>query len=177
MPKDSTNALIMMTAQGDTAAFETLYRQMRKPVYFYALHFCGDHALAEDVMQDTFVTVWGKSSSFTPRGDGRSWMLSISKNKALDALKKQKRLSSLDELGDAGCDDRRLASFENKTVLDDLLRILNAKQSDVVLLRHVVGLSLTEIARELNMKKGTVFWMYNNAIKKLRAEAKRIGLL
>ena len=32
MPKDSTNALIMMTAQGDTAAFETLYRQMRKPV-------------------------------------------------------------------------------------------------------------------------------------------------
>lgn len=72
MPKDSTNALIMMTAQGDTAAFETLYRQMRKPVYFYALHFCGDHALAEDVMQDTFVTVWGKSSSFTPRGDGRS---------------------------------------------------------------------------------------------------------
>lgn len=177
MPKDNTNALIMMTAQGDTAAFEMLYKQMRKPVYFYALHFLGDHALAEDVMQDTFVTVWGKSSSFTPRGDGRSWMLSIAKNKALDVLKKQKRLGSLDELGDAGCDDRRLASFENKTVLDDLLQILNAKQSDVVLLRHVVGLSLTEIAKELNMKKGTVFWMYNNAIKKLRAEAKRIGLL
>ncbi len=49
-------------------------------------------------MQDTFVTVWGKSSSFTPRGDGRSWMLSIAKNKALDALKKQNRLGSLDEL-------------------------------------------------------------------------------
>ena len=98
MPKNNINALIIMTAQGDTAAFEMLYKQMRKPVYFYALHFCGDHALAEDVMQDTFVTVWSKSSSFTPRGDGRSWMLSIAKNKALDALKKQKRLSSLDEL-------------------------------------------------------------------------------
>ena len=32
MPKDNTNALIMMTAQGDTAAFEMLYKQMRKPV-------------------------------------------------------------------------------------------------------------------------------------------------
>lgn len=61
MPKANTNALIMMTAQGDTAAFEMLYKQMRKPVYFYALHFCGDHALAEDVMQDTFVTVWVKT--------------------------------------------------------------------------------------------------------------------
>lgn len=177
MPKDSINALIMMTARGDAAAFETLYRQMRKPVYFYALHFCGDRALAEDVMQDTFVTVWSKSGSFIPRGDGRSWMLSIAKNKALDALKKQQRLGSLDQLGELSCDDRRLASFEDKAVLDDLLRVLNAKQSDVVLLRHVVGLSLTEIARELDMKKGTVFWMYNNAVKKLRAEAKRSGLL
>lgn len=177
MPGDNINALIIKTAQGDTAAFETLYRQMRKPVYFFALHFCGDHALAEDVMQDTFVTVWSKSSTFTPRGDGRSWMLSIAKNKALDALKKQDRLGSLDELGEVGCDDRRLDSLENKTALDDLLRILNARQLDVVLLRHVVGLTLTEIARELDMKKGTVFWMYNSAIKKLRAEAKRIGLL
>ena len=177
MPKENINDLIIMTARGDTAAFETLYRQMRKPVCFYALHFCGDHALAEDVMQDTFVAVWSKSCSFTPRGDGRSWVLSIAKNKALDALKKQNRLGSLDELSEVGCDDRRLASFENKTVLDELLRVLNAKQSDVVLLRHVVGLSLTEIAREMDMKKGTVFWMYNNAIKKLRAEAKRSGLL
>ena len=32
MPKDNTNALIMMTAQGDTVAFEMLYKQMRKPV-------------------------------------------------------------------------------------------------------------------------------------------------
>lgn len=177
MPGDNINALIIKTARGDTAAFEALYRQMRKPVYFFALHFCGDHALAEDVMQDTFVTVWSKSSTFTPRGDGRSWMLSIAKNKALDALKKQNRLGSLDELGEVGCDDRRLDLLENKTALDDLLRILNARQLDVVLLRHVVGLTLTEIARELDMKKGTVFWMYNSAIKKLRAEAKRIGLL
>ena len=67
--------------------------------------------------------------------------------------------------------------FENKTVLDGLLRTLDNKELDIVVLRHIVGLTLTEIAKEKDMKKGTVFWMYNRAVKKLRLESERMGLL
>lgn len=177
MPKNSINYLIVKTAHGDNAAFEELYKEMRKPVYYYALHFCGNPSIAEDVMQDTFITIWSKSSSFIPQGDGRSWILSIAKNKALDILKKSNRTCSLDYIGDVGGEDGKLNLFENKTVLDDLLRTLDNKELDIVVLRHIVGLPLTEIAKEKDMKKGTVFWMYNRAVKKLRLESERMGLL
>ena len=147
MPKNSINYLIVKTAHGDNAAFEELYKEMRKPVYYYALHFCGNPSIAEDVMQDTFITIWSKSSSFIPQGDGRSWILSIAKNKTLDILKKSNRTCSLDYIGDVGGED------------------------------GIVGLTLTEIAKEKDMKKGTVFWMYNRAVKKLRLESERMGLL
>lgn len=88
MPKNNINYLIVKTAHGDNEAFEALYKEMRKPVYYYVLHFCGNHSIAEDVMQDTFITVWSKSSSFIPQGDGRSWILFVAKNKTLDILKK-----------------------------------------------------------------------------------------
>lgn len=90
----------MKTALRDNEAFENLYNEMRKSVYYYALHFCNNYAIAEDVMQDTFITIWSKSSSFIPKGDGRSWILSIAKNKTLDAMKKLNRNCSLEEIGD-----------------------------------------------------------------------------
>lgn len=103
--------------------------------------------------------------------------LSIAKNKTLDILKKSNRTCSLDYIGDVGGEDGKLNLFENKTVLDDLLRTLDNKELDIVVLRHIVGLTLTEIAKEKDMKKGTVFWMYNRAVKKLRLESERMGLL
>lgn len=59
-------------------------------------------------------------------------------------------------------------------MLGELLRSLNSRESDIVMLRHIVGLSLTDIAKEKNIKKGTVFWTYNSAIKKLRKAYERI---
>ena len=83
----------------------------------------------------------------------------------------------LNYIDDIGREDSKLNLFENKTVLDSLLRILDSKELDIVVLRHIVGLTLTEIAKEKDMKKGTVFWMYNRAVKKLRLETERMGLL
>ena len=177
MSKNRINSLILKTALRDNEAFENLYNEMRKSVYYYALHFCNDHVIAEDVMQDTFITIWSKSSSFIPKGDGRSWILSIAKNKTLDTMKKLNRNCSLEEIGDIFEVENPFNSFENETVLDGLLKILNEKELDIVILRHIVGLTLTEIAKEKAMKKGTVFWTYNSAIKKLRLESERIGLL
>lgn len=172
---NSINSLIIKTAHRDNEAFEQLYIEMKKPVYYYALRFCGNHDIAEDVMQDTFITIWSKSSTFLPSGSGRAWILSIAKNKTLDIMKKNQRECSLEEIEMEYSDDNQLLNaFDEKTILGELLRSLNSRESDIVVLRHVVGLNLTEIAKEKNIKKGTVFWLYNSAIKKLRKAYERI---
>lgn len=171
----SINSLIVKTAHKDNDAFEKLYLEMKKSVYYYALRFCGNHDIAEDVMQDTFITIWDKSSTFIPTGDGRAWILSIAKHKAINALKKEQKNYSLEAIEFECVDDNRLLNaFEEKSMLGELLRSLNSRESDIVMLRHIVGLSLTDIAKEKNIKKGTVFWTYNSAIKKLRKAYERI---
>ena len=72
-----------------------LYREMQKPVYYYALRFCGSHELAEDVLQDTFITVWSKSGSFVPNGNGHAWILTIAKNKAMNAVSPRGIMTSM----------------------------------------------------------------------------------
>ena len=177
MMKNTLNPLILKIADGDKEAFEELYNEMSKPVYYYLLHFCSNYAIAEDIMQDTFITIWNKSSTFIPKGDGRAWILSIAKNKVLYLLKRENRICSIDDVGNVAREEGMISLFENKTLLDEMLRVLNNRELDIVILRHIVGLTLTEISKEKNIKKGTVFWLYNRAIKKLRIEAERIGLL
>lgn len=170
------NSLIVRVAQKDTVAFEELYQEMRKPVYYYALHFCGNHELAEDVMQDTFISIWSKSGSFISKGSGRAWILTIAKNKSLNALKQNSRICPLEEANELISDESNyFKAFEDQTILGELLRTLNSREADIVMLRHIVGLTLTEIAIEKGMKKGTVFWCYNTAIKKLRAAYERMN--
>lgn len=169
MSHSSINSLIIKIAHRDNEAFEKLYLEMKKPVYYYALRFCGNHHIAEDVMQDTFITIWGQSSTFIPTGNGRAWILSIAKHKTIDILKKDQKVCSLEEIELECVDDNQLLNaFEEESVLGELLRSLNSRESDIVMLRHIVGLNLTEIAKEKDIKKGTVFWIYNSAIKKLR---------
>ena len=173
---NSINSLIIKTAHSDKESFEKLYMEMRKPVYYYALRFCGNHEIAEDVMQDTFITLWSKSGLFVPNGNGRAWILTIAKNKTLDIIKKNKRLIFLEETNKPYEDEIYDLSdvIDEKTTLGELLKTLSSKESDIVVLRHIIGLSLSEIAEEKNMKRGTIFWTYNSAIKKLRKAYERI---
>ena len=180
MAQHSINSLILNTAHSDREAFEKLYLEMQKPVYYYALRFCGSHELDEDVLQDTFITIWSKSGSFVPNGNGRAWILTIAKNKALNAVKQNQHVLSLEETDISDMpyqDDDNLLfnAIDAKTTLGELLNTLNKREADIVLLRHAVGLTLTEIAAEKNMKRGTVFWAYNAAIKKLRKAYERMG--
>lgn len=174
--QNSINSLILRIAHRDNEAFAELYHKMKKSVYFYALRFCGNHEIAEDVMQDTFITIWSQSGSFVSKGDGKSWILTIAKNKTLNIVKNNNRLCSLDEAENLyETEDTLFSLFESEFILGDLLRTLNEKEADIVMLRHAVGLTLTEIAKEKNMKKGTVFWTYNTAIKKLRNTYERMS--
>lgn len=169
MSHSSINSLIIKIAHRDNEAFEQLYLEMKKPVYYYALRFCGNHHTAEDVTQDTFITIWSQSSTFIPTGNGRAWILSIAKHKTINVLKKDQKVCSLEEIELECVDDNQLLNaFEEESVLGELLRSLNSRESDIVMLRHIVGLNLTEIAKEKDIKKGTAFWIYNSAIKKLR---------
>lgn len=160
---------IMEIAQGDIGALETLYNEMKRPVYHYALQISGNREIAEDAMQDTFISIMSNSRSYIPKGSGRAWILTITKNKTLNLIKKQNQFCPVD-----GIENQKAYSYQMSVPIEDadsfmnILRPLNKKEHDIVVLRILVGLTLTQIAKELALPKGSVFWSYNNAMKKLK---------
>ena len=85
------DAWLRAVAAGDLDALERLYRELRVAVFAVAIAVVRDHALAEDVLQDTFVRVCEKAQLLPARAhDPRAWVLAIARNLAVDALRRRR---------------------------------------------------------------------------------------
>ena len=169
----SLDYLAKKIAQRDEKAFAELYEKTRKIVYSVCLSIVKDCGVAEELTQDTFVSVWSEIGKF--RGKGlKTWVLTIARNKALNALRKRKRETVVDffekeALGEYT--EETVYSIENNIttgiVLSAALECLGAVDRQIVLLKNG-GMKTKEIADYLGMPRGTVSWRYSEALKNLR---------
>ncbi len=168
MTNHDIDRLMKRIALGDMAALEELYKNMSKPVYFYALHLIGDPVAAEDVMQDTFVSVMRSSSSYRAEEKGKAWLFTIAKNRAADVAKRRAAAIPVQDVEDVA--DRRDFTVQSDIGISvtNLLNSLSERERDIVTLRLFGDMTLTQVSKELGIPKGTVFWTYSNAVKKLR---------
>jgi RNA polymerase sigma-70 factor (ECF subfamily) len=78
-------ALLSATARGDLQAFHLFYQRYAGRVFAYARKISRDSALAEDIAQEVFTTVWTRASTFRPdRGGAPSWLYTLTRNKLID---------------------------------------------------------------------------------------------
>ena len=91
-PNDKLKKLLRATAQGDGAAFRTLYDDTSARLFAVALAMMRDNSLAEDVLQDSFVQVWHRASEYhAERGSVLTWLTTIVRYRAIDLLRKRGR--------------------------------------------------------------------------------------
>jgi RNA polymerase sigma-70 factor (ECF subfamily) len=79
--------LMVRIAGGNRLAMRVLYARFNERVYRFALRLTGDVGLAEDVVSEVFFEVWRKAATFEGRSQVSTWILGITRNKALDARK------------------------------------------------------------------------------------------
>ena len=76
---------------GDEAAFEVLMGRHIDALYRYALRLSHSHALAEDLTQETWLSVWENTSSFKPhKASLKTWLFRVLHNKFIDVIRKYK---------------------------------------------------------------------------------------
>lgn len=170
---------IIAVAHGDKEALRVLYMALRKPVFIMALTISRDHSLAEDVVQDTFVAVWERSHTFRVRGKGKAWVLAIARNRLKDAMRSHDRSCLLPEPDDWNAipspnDFEKV--IEQDAYVEQILRVLTEKERRIVILHALAGLKLRETADLLSLPKGSVYWAYSNAIKKLKSALQKEDL-
>src|SRR3954469_19921477 len=84
---NSDEALIAQVANGDRHALKLLYGRHHVKVYRFALRLMNDEAAAEDVVSDVFLAVWRRTGRFEGRAQVSTWLLGITRHKALSRLR------------------------------------------------------------------------------------------
>ncbi|MCK6551608.1 sigma-70 family RNA polymerase sigma factor [Myxococcota bacterium] len=153
-------ALLAATAAGDRAALGLLAARHQASIHRFALRMTRDAALAEDVLQETFIAALKHADGYRGSGSVRGWLLSIARNNALMLRRRRAgepaAFEPLEELGVAagwGDDtpERALEAHERRRVLEQGLATLSDGDREVLLLRDVEGLSGEETAAALGL--------------------------
>src|SRR5213592_622316 len=108
--------LLQRIADGDTAAFDTLYRRFSRPVYGLALRMLRDRGRAEEAVQETFAAVWRSAGSYRPeRGPGAPWLYAVARNAIVDRARARRDATFADPpetaSADAGPADRAESAY------------------------------------------------------------------
>ena len=172
----SIDALAKKIADGDEKAFESVYNQLSRLVFSICYGIVKSDSIASELTQDTFVSVWTYSHAFKC-GSYKSWILTIAKNKSLNYLEKAKREISVDFSeksdtvsiidGEAIENSQNELDAETKITLKMALDRLEYSEREIVLLRNS-GMKMKDVAKYLNIPRGTASWKYKEALKKLK---------
>lgn len=157
--------LMSLMVGGDAQAFAILYSRHRAAAAALAMQMCSRTAIAEEVVQEAFLSCWRSRSSFDrARGSVRTWVLGIVRNRAIDVLR-QSVAQEMATTSDQGIADlleaeelteRDAAQRERARALRAALDGLPPEQSRVIELAFYGGYSHSEIATMLDTPVGTV---------------------
>ncbi len=172
--------LMPLIGEKDPEAFEVFYDRHGGAAYSLAYRIVGERSAAEDVTQEAFISIWRSGTRYDySRGSVRSWMLSIVRNRAIDALRsKAGRAPKLDfddealleERTSGDLTDQEAIQRETTHELRGALEQLPGEQSKVIELAYFGGFSHSEISRMLGVPMGTVKGRMRLGLEKIRGE-------
>ncbi len=170
--------LMELVAAGDARAFEVVFDRHSGPAFSLAFRICGRRAVAEDVVQEAFLSLWRAGGRYDrTRGSVRSWVLGSVHNRAIDMLRRN-ALREGQSVSDEGLADRFAAGErtdveverrERSRVMRRALEMLPADQRQVIELAYFGGFTHTEIAALLKLPQGTVKGRMRLGLAKLRS--------
>jgi len=194
-PSDDT-VLVRELVRGSEAALSTLYDRYGEAIFASAYRLTADRGIAEEVVQETFLTLWNRAELFDPTaGSLPAWLHAIGRNRAVDRLRAAGRRPRLVTVSSANAPDASETQGLERAVasgtvvagaaqppgpeeaaeaagLRDALRVAMAAMPDhertVILLAYQEELSQTEIADRLDWPLGTVKTRTRRALLRLR---------
>ena len=143
--------LLARFAQGDRAAAQVLTARLAPVVYAQAFRMLGDRAEAEDITQDSLLRLWHAAPDWqVGQAKVTTWLYRVTSNLCIDKMRKRKRQSSdaVPEMPDDGPDiERRLQDRARAQALRAALSDLPDRQKQAMVLRHLEGLSIPDVAQ------------------------------
>jgi RNA polymerase sigma-70 factor, ECF subfamily len=164
--------------QRDPQALAELYDRYGRAVYSLVLRVVRDTALAEDLVQETFLRVWNRVHGFDgERGSVGAWLLAVARNRAIDYLRsaagRERNALEWEETDHPAlyCEmEPDILNADKTRRVRAAMEKLSLNQRTVMELAYFEGLSQTEMAERIGQPLGTVKTWVRTALKSLRDE-------
>lgn len=172
-------ALLQRTSHGDQESLRELYRRYAGVLRSTAYRVLNNATDAEDVLQDVFVQIWDKAKTYdVRRGKPLTWAMTLTRNKAIDRLRRMQRRSRLREdlehnaLADATAVEVDSSDYaqvhETQAIVRSAVMQLSDEQRRAIEMAFFAGLTQNEIAQKLHEPLGTVKARIRRGMIKLR---------
>lgn len=169
--KPNDSLLVAAIRSGDERAMTELYDRYSGIVYSVALRVLGDTGAAEDVLQEVFMQLWRNPGLFdSSRGNLAPWLAVIARNRAIDALRKRRPETDIEDVvvsveSDlAGEAERNIAMGKVRSVLS----AMPAAQRSALEMAYFEGLSHSEISERTGEPLGTIKTRIRSGLLALR---------
>lgn len=181
--KNSDSTLIQQTLDGDEQAFSTLMNKYQKQVHALAWQKTGDYHIAQEIMQDAFLTAYQKLSTLANRNRFAGWLYVITNRKCIAWHRNKKpQPQSLEETAQVELEEAYYTEYmskqredaanqERRDMVRKLLNTLQESEQTVVNLYYIAEMECEEIGKFLGVSTNTVRSRLHRARNKMRQEA------
>jgi RNA polymerase sigma factor (sigma-70 family) len=170
----SDEALVALVARSSEDALAEIYDRFGGVAYGLALRIVRDRSLAEDVVQDAFLTVWRSAPRFVPeRAKAGTWILTLVHRRAVDVVRRQERRRAeplregFEPAAGGSAADSAWSRLERERV-QAALRRLPDQQREALELAYYGGFTQSELAERLGLPLGTIKSRMFNGLGRLR---------
>ncbi len=162
------DALMRAGLAGDRAALTGLLTALEKPLFGYLFRLCHNPEIAEDLLQETLVTVVTKSDTWDPSRALRPWVYTIARNKFLEHRRRSRKVVVLVRPETIPAPAAGSQPSPARLDLQQALATLNEPIREAFLLKHVARLSFDEVAEIQEIPVPTAKSRVRFAVQKLR---------
>lgn len=174
-PNRLTQEAVIRAKAGDPEGIHYLYVRYADDVLRYVTSFIRDHHEAEDITQNVFAKLITAIAKYEQREvPFDAWILRVARNAALDHLRARRAIPT-EEVRVAETDPAR-ARRDRGAALRQALADLPRDQREVLVLRHIVGLSPVEIADALDRTESSVHGLHHRGRRALQASLAEMGV-
>jgi RNA polymerase sigma-70 factor, ECF subfamily len=167
--------LMYAFSSGNEYAYGVLYERLHKDIWRFTMKMMKyDEDKASDAFQEVFIRVYEKGDSFKGKGSVKSWMMMITRNVCLNAIRSEKRNAPIEEPDDLPTLDQSMEpehlreQSALREIIEGAIDTLPEDLRESIVLREVEGLSYEEIAHQTNTNLGVVRQRIWRARQKLR---------
>lgn len=181
MSAPSDEALLARIGGGDQAALKALYARHSVKVFRFVARMLRDDARAEDIVSETFIDVWKTAARFEGRSAVGTWLLTIARNKAVSAMRRNRDQELDEEAAGEIADERddpetQMQKQGKSALLRRCIERLSAEHREVIDLVYYHDKSVEEVAAIVGIPEGTVKTRMFHARKRLSELAQAAGV-